>query len=86
MHDLVVYVKPKGKTNTICGTYKGPAAPGENINVQCDPPVVGKRVTIKMLTQGKKEILVLCEVVVIGTSGIRNISQQNDTIFLLYVS
>ena len=67
LHDINVYVKPKGK-NVLCGKYQGPAAPGERIYVQCDPPIVGHRVKVKVVTE-KKEDLVLCEVVVIGTPG-----------------
>ena len=85
MHELVVYVKPKGK-NIICGNYTGPAAPSERIYVHCDPPIVGKRVKIKMMTKLRREVLVLCEVVVIGDAGMINLSQQNDNIFLLYMS
>ena len=84
MHDLVVNVKPKGK-NIVCGNYTGPAAPGERIYVHCDPPIVGKRVKIKMLTKKGREVLVLCEVVVIGDPGMIIRSQQND-LFHLYFS
>ena len=62
-----MYVKPKGK-NILCGKYIGPAVPGERIYMQCDTPIVGHRVKIKAVTE-QKEVLVLCEVVVIGTPG-----------------
>ena len=75
-----MYVKPKGK-NIICGTYTGPAAPGERIYVHCAIPIVGERVEIKMLTNRLKEALVLCEVVVIGTPGMMDLSHHNDNVF-----
>ena len=75
-------MKPKGK-NIICGNYTGPAAPGERIYVHCDPPIVGKRIKIKMLTKKRREVLVLCEVVVIGDPGMMNLSQKKNNTFLL---
>ena len=54
----------------MCGEYTGPAVPGERIYITCDPPIVGRRVKIEKITDGNKEDLVLCEVLVKGTPGI----------------